>query len=132
MRPFDNLVLIECGKSEESELDSEVKGAILSKISKFRYFILRKGPKTKEENSTSVTILWALFGTNSVDDLVSLLNEESVLFYKVNILNAVTSVIEMSNEQICNEKIYYSSAHDKDQLLAQLLLWYIKTTKSVP
>ena len=132
MSPFDNLSLIECGKSEESELDLEVKGAILSKISKFRYFILRKGPKTKEENSTSVTILWALFGTNSVDDLVSLLNEESVLFYKVNILNMVTSIEEMIPKQICLEKIYYSTAHDKDQLLAQLLLWYIKTTKGVP
>ena len=134
---FENLELIEYGKSDETELNQEIRDKILKNIRKFNYFALKNGVRIKESQNSPVTRLWALFGTNNINDFLSIvsrsdINFYDVLFYKVNIVNTETEIVEMTGEDVCKEKIFYSSQEEKNDLLAKILLFYLQSNKSAP
>lgn len=137
MKEFNQLHIITSGKISIDDLKEAIKKIILDKISLYRYFILQQEEKTNPFEARRVitdskVISWMLYGTNNIDELLNLIGEIGVSFYKVNIVNMETSIIELNAKDVAIEKVYGMGENERKDLLGKLLTESILSRKTQP
>ena len=126
MKEFDSMHTIDSGKTLKQELNQIIDKLILSKNSFYRYFVLyqeRVGGVVRNLMS------WQLYGTNQIDELLNLIGENGVSFYKVTIVNMKTEIVKLNAKEVATEKVYGMNESGRKELLGMLLVESLLTRK---
>lgn len=135
MKEFDQLQIVTSGKISADDLNEAIKKIILWKASIYRYFVLQQEEDTTPDARLVITdskvINWVLYGTNNIDELLNLISENGISFYKVTIANMEASVIKMNTKEVATEKVYGMSEKERKELLGALLAESLLTRKTM-
>lgn len=124
---FDNFHHIDSVAIEKEFLIRDISRIILDKVyQNYRFFVVKKSGYTK---GSIPFVDFVLYGSNNICNLIDLIGEVDVSFFRTGVVNSKYSIVSMTNEDVAMERISSSQPKEKDELFAMLLVDYLLRIK---